>query len=218
MAKLNAIHCIGNFNLCGKTLGKGAFGVVEKAFHVKTKSLVALKLFDRLKNHENEQFVCAEVEILSGLKHANIVRLIGICTTQTVFCVALEFINGSTLADTLEKCQKINEIEAKSIAGQLIGALAYLHQNGVIHRDLKLENVMIGGFRVVVVDFGLATKWRPGDEMLEHPGSLDFAAPEIFNADPFYGPSVDVWSFGGKFSVFLHRRRTVNSTMSPKIG
>ncbi len=196
----SGIVSIGNYDLSGVCLGKGAFGDVQKACHIKTKTPVALKLLNLndLTNPQDQQFLGREAKILLNLRHPNIVRFIEVCNSANIFCTVFEFIEGNDLNRYLKKNQGLEESQAKGIAGQIAAGLAYLHANDVIHRDLKPDNIMLSGKRVVIIDFGFSAKWRRGEIMQCHPGSPDFAAPELFNGDPYYGPPIDIWSFGGK--------------------
>ena len=110
--------------------------------------------------------------------------------------MALEFVPDGSLLDLLGTERKLSEKKAKPLVRQIAGSLQYLHEKRVIHRDLKLENILLDGERVVLVDFGLSGNWYLGKIMKTHCGSAEYAAPELFRKYEHYGPKIDVWSFG----------------------
>ena len=130
-------------------------------------------------------------------RHPNIVRVIEVCTTKEIYCLCLEYIQGMDLLEALRNVGKFPEARVKEISGQVIGAIAYLHTRKILHRDLKLENVMLSEDRALLIDFGLSNFWQGGQEMKTHCGSADYAAPELIRGDVHYGPPIDIWSFGG---------------------
>lgn len=101
------------------------------------------------------------------------------------------------MLEELRRKRKLPENNAKDIASQMIGAIAYMHGKRIIHRDLKLENVMINELKkITLIDLGLSTLWKPCQVMNTFCGSPEYAAPELFRRNRFYGPGCDIWSFG----------------------
>ena len=130
----------GNYNLDGVALGEGAFGKVELATHKKLKTKVALKFVDirNIKDDYELKYLTREALLLHQMKHANIARIIQVVTTKEIYCLCVEFVPGETLLDDLSNARIYSEEKTKGIAGQLCGAIAYMHGKGIIHRDLKL--------------------------------------------------------------------------------
>ena len=193
------LKAIGNYHLGGRCLGKGSFARVELATHMAMGVKVALKIIHKptlLKDKYFKRHLLREQKILSRLSHPNIVRLFEVCHSSDIYCLVLEYVESSLLDRVVAK-DKLNERESQAICGQLASALDYLHDVGIIHRDLKLENVLISDAdRVVLIDFGLSNSWFSGKTMKTHCGSAEYASPELFTKDANYGPGVDVWSFG----------------------
>ena len=130
----------GNYNLDGISLGEGSFGKVEKATHTKVKTKVALKFVElkNIKDGYESKYLTREAQLLLDLKHANIARIIEVVTSKELYCLCIEYVQGHTLLDDLNIHGLYSEQKTKEIAGQLCGAIAYIHAKGVIHRDLKL--------------------------------------------------------------------------------
>jgi eukaryotic-like serine/threonine-protein kinase len=139
-------------------LGQGGMGEVYRARDTTLKRDVALKVLPAtfLRDHERMARFQREAEVLASLDHPNIGLIHGIVDSEHSRALVLALIEGPTLADRIEAGPLPLE-EAVSIARQIVDALEYAHDRGVIHRDLKPANVKIGPEGVVkVLDFGLA--------------------------------------------------------------
>lgn len=92
---------------------------------------------------------------------------------------------------------KLKEKQARKFARQIASALDYCHRNSIVHRDLKIENILISKTGdIKIIDFGLSNLFSPRSHLRTFCGSLYFAAPELLQARQYIGPEVDVWSFG----------------------
>ena len=92
---------------------------------------------------------------------------------------------------------RLRERAARKFARQIGSALDYCHRNSIVHRDLKIENILISkSGNIKIIDFGLSNLYAPDRHLSTFCGSLYFAAPELLNAKVYTGPEVDVWSFG----------------------
>lgn len=92
---------------------------------------------------------------------------------------------------------KLKEKQARKFARQIASALDYCHKNNIVHRDLKIENILISKTGdIKIIDFGLSNLFSPSSQLKTFCGSLYFAAPELLQARQYTGPEVDVWSFG----------------------
>jgi serine/threonine protein kinase len=139
-------------------LGQGGMGEVYRARDTTLKRDVALKVLPAtfLRDHERMARFQREAEVLASLDHPNIGLIHGIVDSEHSRALVLALIEGPTLADRIEAGPLPLE-EAVTIARQIVDALEYAHDRGVIHRDLKPANVKIGPEGVVkVLDFGLA--------------------------------------------------------------
>lgn len=118
-----------------------------------------------------------------------------------------EFVSGGQMLDYIIAHSRLREKVARKFARQLTSALRYLHANNVVHRDLKIENILLSEQgHVKLVDFGLANLWSPHRALRTFCGSLYFAAPELLRARPYVGPEVDVWSLGVVLFVLVAGR------------
>ena len=172
---------------------------MELATHVLMKSPVALKITLDLKDPSVAKSVEREYRILSTLSHPNIIKLLEVCCADSLYCLVLEYIAGSqALFDVVGSCGALDESLARRLSRQIISALCYLHFKNILHRDLKMDNVLVDQERrqCKLIDFGLSSFWYPGQEMKTFCGSHEYAAPELFLKDSDYGPAIDTWSFG----------------------
>ncbi|XP_076441180.1 uncharacterized protein LOC143280426 [Babylonia areolata] len=195
------IQCLGRYTMEGLTLGKGNFARVELAHHTVTGVKVAIKIIDRSKLKDNQKdHLHREARILGQLRHPNIVRLYETLKATTLHCLVLEFAAGGEL-QTYVRCHKdgrLPEEKSRPFVRQMVSGLHYLHERGVTHRDLKMENIMLDEKRkhVKIVDFGLSITFTKDELMRTHCGSPEYAAPEMNPANDRYGPEIDVWSLG----------------------
>jgi tRNA A-37 threonylcarbamoyl transferase component Bud32 len=140
-------------------LGKGEFGEVELA-RLKDRQLVAVKkLRGNAEREQQEQFLM-EVWLTASLEHPNIVKVLGTCTRDTPFLVALEYMAGGDLRTFLRAGTKPSTAALLGAASQLASALVYLSRRGIVHRDLAARNVLLatkGTLAVVkLADFGMS--------------------------------------------------------------
>ena len=126
-------------------LGKGKFGVVKLAVCKETGEQVAIKIIKKRDVPLTElELQKREIEVLKLCQHPNIIRLIDTFETNENFFIVLEYLRGGDLFEYLGKRHfKITEDRARSMAHQIATALFYLHQYGIAHRDIKLENILM---------------------------------------------------------------------------
>ena len=111
--------------------------------------------------------------------------------------MVFEFIDGGQMLDYIISHGRLRERAARKFARQIGSALEYCHRNSIVHRDLKIENILISkNGNIKIIDFGLSNLYAPTRHLATFCGSLYFAAPELLNAKVYTGPEVDVWSFG----------------------
>lgn len=140
----------------------------------------------------------AERDALAGLTHPRIVRLEGVYESDATAHTVMERLEGGEVFGRLAEVGRFTEPAAAHAARQVLQALAYLHDCGVVHRDIKLENLMYDRHRgndVKLVDFGFATRIAPGAKLTETVGTLQYVAPEVLLGHA-YDEKVDIWSLG----------------------
>lgn len=134
------------------------------------------------------------------LKHPNIVRLLDVIDTAKYIGIVLEFAGGGELFDYILANRYLKEKDASRLFAQLISGVDYLHQKHIVHRDLKLENLLLDKHRnIIITDFGFANRFeRDEDDLMSTScGSPCYAAPELVVTEGLYvGTAVDVWSCG----------------------
>jgi serine/threonine protein kinase len=133
-------------------------------------------------------------------KHPNVVRLSDFFEDAENFYLILEYMGGGDLFDYLKsRSFRLSEERSKEITYQLVLAVQFLHSFGIVHRDIKLENVMMSDVSDLsvpkIADFGLAKIVGPTEKADEPFGTLGYAAPEVLRKEP-YGPACDLWSLG----------------------
>ncbi|KAJ3476577.1 hypothetical protein NLG97_g9088 [Lecanicillium saksenae] len=138
-----------------------------------------------------------EAAIVTLLNHPHICGLRDVVRTNYHWYMLFEFVNGGQMLDYIISHGKLKEKQARKFSRQIASALDYCHRNSIVHRDLKIENILISKTGdIKIIDFGLSNLFSPRGHLKTFCGSLYFAAPELLQARAYTGPEVDVWSFG----------------------
>ena len=133
-------------------------------------------------------------------QHPNIIKLLDLFENADYYYIVLEYMEGKDLFDYLKNRNfQISERRGRELALQVAEAIQYLHSYGIVHRDIKLENVMMSNPSdhavPKLVDFGLARIIGPTQKTDEPFGTLGYVAPEVLKKEP-YSFSCDMWSLG----------------------
>ncbi|CEL61403.1 hypothetical protein RSOLAG1IB_09995 [Rhizoctonia solani AG-1 IB] len=199
-----------------KTLGAGSMGKVKLAVHTPTGQKLAIKIVPRVSTHNSSTPMTAsqlakaqakdaskeirhirEAALSMLLYHPYICGMREIITHPGHYYMVSEYVDGGQMLDYIISHGRLRERAARKFARQIGSALEYCHKNNVVHRDLKIENILISHTgNIKIIDFGLSNLYNPEDHLSTFCGSLYFAAPELLNAKVYTGPEVDVWSFG----------------------
>ncbi|PGH14843.1 CAMK/CAMKL protein kinase [Polytolypa hystricis UAMH7299] len=184
---------VGNYSL-GKLIGKGSFGKVYLATHKLTNgSKVVLKSSNRedanlaREIHHHRQFV-----------HPHIARLYEVIVTEKLVWLVLEYCPGDELYNYLLRNGPMPLEKVQKIFTQLVGAVAYVHNKSCVHRDLKLENILLDKHEnVKLCDFGFTREYQGKASYLQtFCGTICYSAPEMLKGEKYAGEKVDVWSLG----------------------
>ncbi|QSZ29235.1 hypothetical protein DSL72_003747 [Monilinia vaccinii-corymbosi] len=201
----------GNWIL-GKTIGQGSMGKVKLARKMDGGEQVAVKIVPRgstddnhnqsradkeRADHSKEVRTAREAAIVTLLDHPYICGMRDVVRTTYHWYMLFEYVNGGQMLDYIISHGRLKEKQARKFSRQIASALDYCHRNSIVHRDLKIENILISKTGdIKIIDFGLSNLFAPRNHLKTFCGSLYFAAPELLQAKAYTGPEVDVWSFG----------------------
>ncbi|XP_051551165.1 NUAK family SNF1-like kinase 2 [Myxocyprinus asiaticus] len=190
-----------------ETLGKGTYGRVKKATD-RSGRTVAIKSIhkDKIKDEQDWIHIRREIEIMSSLSHPHIISIYEVFENKDKIVIVMEYASKGDLYDYISDRQTITETEARHFFRQIVSAVHYCHRNGIVHRDLKLENILLdSNGNIKIADFGLSNLYQ-GDKFLQtYCGSPLYASPEIVNGRPYRGPEVDCWSLGVLLYTLIHK-------------
>ncbi|ORX59489.1 Pkinase-domain-containing protein, partial [Hesseltinella vesiculosa] len=165
---------------------------------------------------EREQRTKREMTIMQLLHHPHICSLDEWACEGMLYYFFIEYVDGGQLLDYIIQHGKLKEKQARKFARQIASALDYCHQNAIVHRDLKIENILITrDENIKIIDFGLSNFYSSKTTLNTYCGSLYFAAPELLRARGYVGPEVDIWSFGVVLFVMVCGRVPFDDTSLP---
>ncbi|KAJ3322119.1 Map microtubule affinity-regulating kinase [Boothiomyces sp. JEL0866] len=210
--------CLKDFKI-GKLLGEGAFSKVKLATHQATGFKLAVKIIDkstalapRVKekinensNSEQDGTVSSiaslenEVKLLLRLDHPNIVKIYQVIDGQKECHVIMQYAVGGEMVEYLADKGCLSDAESQKYFRQLVSGLDHMHLANVVHRDLKLENLLLDANRnLLISDFGLGRTFESTKlHLLEtYCGTPNYAAVELICGIPYVGVKADIWSAG----------------------
>lgn len=189
-------------------IGKGNFGAVWAAHHIENNQQVAIKIVnkDLFKEHPKfEKYLRTEMKYLPKINHENIVKFIEFFENQYSLYFVLEYCNNGDLGQYLKEKMRIPEPEALEYLKQLISAFQVLNSHKIMHRDLKLENILLkltdDKIVIKLCDFDFLKKGDTGKTYL---GTGMYMAPEILKSSKSYTNKADLWSLGVVFYKILY--------------
>lgn len=189
-----------NKYMLGDEIGKGAYGRVYKGLDLENGDFVAIKQVS-LENiaQEDLNIIMQEIDLLKNLNHKNIVKYLGSLKTKSHLHIILEYVENGSLANII-KPNKFGPFPESLVAvyiAQVLEGLVYLHEQGVIHRDIKGANILTTKEGLVkLADFGVATKLNEADVNTHSVvGTPYWMAPEVIEMSGVCAAS-DIWSVG----------------------
>ncbi|QDZ24618.1 serine/threonine protein kinase [Chloropicon primus] len=189
-------------------LDRGTFSLVRKAVVRSTNELVAVKIVDTSNFPGAEGVVQRELEALMVVQHPNCIQMRAYCRNSNYVYIVVNLARGEVLVDWLQEKRQCTELETAIIVHGILQGVFYLHSNNIVHRDLKLDNLMFespGDINSLkILDFGFSKVLQgTGDILQTICGSPQYVAPEILNMtssgtnQPIpYTHAVDAWSIG----------------------
>lgn len=181
-------------------LGKGGFARVYEFINIESKKTYAGKLIEKtsLCKSRVRQKLMTEIKIHKSLNHPNIVKFEHFFEDSENVYILLELCQNHSLSDLIRRRKRLTEIEVQYYLSQIIDSLIYLHGQKVIHRDIKLGNLLLNEkMQIKLADFGLACKLEfEGERKSTICGTPNYIAPEIIAGGSGHSYEVDVWSLG----------------------
>lgn len=190
------------------TLGSGTTSKVKMAEHVETGNIVAIKIIKKKIYKDNPVYsvkIRREIALMKLVDHPHVLGLLDVFESAHHLYIVTEYASQGELFDYIVKNRSLTPPRAAELFRQLIYGVEYLHSFGIIHRDLKTENILLDeNANVKIADFGFAKfiKTNIADTSC---GSPHYAAPEVIRGIPYDGKAADIWSCG----VILHAMAAV---------
>lgn len=198
-----ALCNVNDFYTLGRTIGTGSFGTVREATDKSTGARRAIKIVHRTSNHKEREFISREMSVLLTISHPNIVRTYDIFDERHRILVVMAFVSGGDLFEYVIQRGALDERTAKHAMWQVMTGVSYLHDHNIVHRDIKLENVLVtqnDPLRLQLTDFGFANYIDPSSEapardLNSFVGTGSYMAPEVIDGRG-HGTPVDIFAAG----------------------
>ncbi|CAO3563040.1 unnamed protein product [Mortierella alpina] len=188
----NQVKVVGNYHL-GQLIGQGTYGKVKLATHALTGQQVAVKIVAKA----HAAIITREIYHWRCLTHANIAHLHEVLTTESKIYLVTEYCPNGELLEALIRDGKCKPSLAKKWFRQICLALQYCHAKKIVHRDLKLENILLDSQdNIKLIDFGFTRECESKKLLESYCGSAAYTAPEIIVGKKYSGPEADIWSLG----------------------
>ena len=178
------LKSVGNYTL-GRPIGEGTFGKVRLGYHrLIPNSRVAIKQIPKV----HSSSLTREIHHHRRLHHPHVMQLYEVIATESYMWMVSELCAGGELYDYLVEKGCLSEQEARRVFGQLCLAVAYVHDKGIVHRDIKLENVLLDErCNVKLGDFGFTREYEEQRLMDTFCGTTGYAAPEMLAGKRYVG-------------------------------
>ena len=206
--KLNS--CYPNTDLSfykyGRIIGRGAFGKVNIGLNILTGRIVAIKSFNKknIINESSKKKILYETNLMRGLFHPSVTKILETFESEKYMLIIMEYISGGNLQNFVKKRRKLCEKTAKILFRQIIQGIKYIHSRGIVHRDIKLENILLDLNNIIkICDFGVGKLIKPNTILKDQCGTPVYMAPEIIKGEGYHGFPVDIWSAGVALYIML---------------
>ncbi|XP_027700953.1 myosin light chain kinase, smooth muscle [Vombatus ursinus] len=195
---INTEQKVADFYDIEERLGSGKFGQVFRLVEKKTGKIWAGKFFKAYSAKDKEN-IRQEIDIMNCLHHPKLVQCVDAFEEKANIVMVLEIVSGGELFERIiDEDFELTERECIKYMKQISEGVEYIHKQGIVHLDLKPENIMCvnkTGTRIKLIDFGLARKLENAGSLKVLFGTPEFVAPEVINYEPI-GYATDMWSIG----------------------
>uniref|UniRef100_A0A672TED5 Myosin light chain kinase, smooth muscle-like n=1 Tax=Sinocyclocheilus grahami TaxID=75366 RepID=A0A672TED5_SINGR len=179
-------------------LGVGKFGQVFRMTHKETGRVCAGKFYKGRRTKEREA-ARKEIELMNFLHHPKLVQCLAAYDNKAEMVMVMEYVAGGELFERIvDDSFEHTEVSSVGYMRQILEGIQYMHQQNIVHLDLKPENIVCvdrTGIQVKIIDFGLASKLDPNTPVKVMHGTPEFVAPEVINYEPIC-LATDMWSIG----------------------
>jgi len=195
---------LSDFHVTKGTLGEGAFGKVRRCRVIKTGQVFALKQMQKadIVSMGQVEHIMQETQVLTQISHPFVTNKFAGFVSPCNLVLIMEFCPGGDLFDQLYKHKSFTVPDTRIFTSQVLLPLEYLHSMSIVHRDLKLENILVsqdGALKLTDFGFAKAIKYRSWTLC----GTPEYLAPEII-LEKGHGKAVDYWAFGVLFYEMLN--------------
>lgn len=183
---------------------RGSAGVVNECYSKVYDKKYAVKIIKR--DDETDEQVLHEVAIMNQLHHDNLVGVVDFYEEEDFYYIVMELMSGGDVFDRIIHLNNYTEKDARDLAIILLGSVEYMHNSGIVHRDIKPQNILLeskdSNRAIKVGDFGFAKRVHTPKSLTSRCGTPSYVAPEILKNQP-YDQSCDMWSVGVVLYVML---------------
>ncbi|KAI8359076.1 hypothetical protein EDC96DRAFT_237968 [Choanephora cucurbitarum] len=229
----NQSHSLDDYVILN-ALGQGTYGMAKLAYRKDdpSKKKVVIKyifksriLIDSWIRDRQLGSVPMEIHILRKLQrhpHVNCCQLVTFMEDEDYYFLVMDLLDNSMdLFDYIERNKNMTENETKRIFYQVACATKHLHQHGIVHRDIKDENIILDHQgRALLIDFGCATYYKRDKRFDTFTGTLEYCAPEMLRGQPYAGPPQDIWSCGVLLYTLIYQEnpfRNIDEIMEKEL-
>jgi serine/threonine protein kinase len=187
------------FYTLSRLLGEGSYGKVYLGCSVLCGQPVAIKCYDRskIRGKTTSNRIIQEIEIIKSLSHDNIIKMLEIFENKRFIFMVIEYADNGDFLSYMKRHGRFRESAFIPLLVQILEALGYLHGRKILHRDIKLDNILLTkDGKIKICDFGVSRKMPSKGLLFEHIGTPAYLAPEIIAEKGYSGYKADIWSLG----------------------
>ena len=188
-----------DYYIISELIGEGSYARVYKGRSRNRHQSVAIKRFEKskIKSPAALERIRSELSLLSSLRHPNIIEFIELFETRAHIFLIMELAEGGDLQSQVFKTKGLSEAQYLPILSQILSGLLYLEEKKILHRDLKLDNILLSKNKVKIADFGVSVGGIEKKTVLyECIGTPMYLAPEMVSGNGYKGFKSDIWALG----------------------